>query len=330
MRVARAVVLTIIGLTLCTVAGAAELPGAGRTDDTGRPQPTFRSGIEVVALAVTVLDAKQHLVSDLQRPDFEVYEDGVRQELTYFETSEVPMDLALLVDTSISMEPKLPFVRTAAEGVVGRLRAADRVSIMAFNDHVRILSPFTGDREAIGAALAATKAGGGTALYNGIYVALREFRKGMTPDAPVRRRAIVVLSDGEDTASVLSFEELMAEARRAGVTIYTIGLRTDPLSGYQAARTRRFFSQADFAMKRLAQETGATSHFPERPADIQTAYDAIGQELGRQYAIGYVSSNPMRNGAFRRVQVRITDRPDVRSRTRLGYVAGSAGELASR
>jgi Ca-activated chloride channel homolog len=317
-----------LGLAMC-VAPAAAQTRAGYSETPPQQGVTFRSGIEVVALSVTVLDLQQRLVSDLLRQDFAVFEDGVRQEITYFETRDVPLDLAILIDTSISMEPKLPFVRKAAMGFASMLRSTDRAAVLAFNDRVQTLTGFTSDPAAVTQAIGATKAAGGTALYNAVFVALRELRKGVRTDDTVRRRAIVVLSDGEDTASLLSFDELVEEARRAGVTIYTIGLRTDvPGAGSLSGRARVQFSNADYAMKALAQETGATAHFPRRPGDVAEAYDAIGKELAQQYAIGYVPRNPMHNGKFRRVQVHVLDRPDMRPRTRPGYVASSTSELA--
>jgi Ca-activated chloride channel homolog len=297
--------------------------------DTSAPPPaTFRSGVDVVALSVTVLDQQQRLIGDLTRPDFAVFEDGVRQNISYFETREVPLDLALLIDTSVSMTPNLRFVQKAALDLAGMLRPSDRAAVMAFNDRVHLLTGFTSDPEQIGQAIKATRTAGATALYNAVYVALREFRKSVATDGTVRRRAIVLLSDGEDTASGLSFDELMAEARRAGVTIYTIGLR-DHSVGYQLVRSsRNMFSNADFEMKALARETGATVHFVRRASEVAAAYADIGRELAQQYAIGYVSRNPAQSGKFRRVIVQIVDRPEMRPRTRPGYVAGSATELA--
>jgi Ca-activated chloride channel family protein len=225
------------------------------------------------------------------------------------------------------MTPKLPFVREAAAGLLSRLRPGDRAAVLAFNEQVSVLTSFSGEAAVCRAALDQVQAGGGTALYNAVYVALREFGRAARLDEPVRRRAIVVLSDGEDTASALDFESLLAEARRAAVTIYTIGLRTpDPLLGLAGARTR--FSGADWAMRRLATETGATAHFPARVPDLDAAYADIGRELGHQYALGYLSSNPVRDGAFRRVVVRVATRPDLRPRTRPGYVSGTAETLA--
>jgi Ca-activated chloride channel family protein len=296
---------------------------AGREGVADVPRPIFRGGVDVVALNVTVTDGRQQPLAGLARQDFAIFEDGVRQEITYFETSTVPLDLAILLDTSVSMNSKLPFVQKAASGFAATLRPGDRAAVLAFNGHVHVLQPFSEDIAAAQRAIASTTASGATALHNAVYVALREFQKSLTPGDAVRRRAIVVLTDGEDTASVFSFDELMTEARKAGVTIYTIGLRENT-SADRATRAK-YFSQADHAMRALAQETGASAFFPACERDLAAAYDAIGRELANQYAIGYVSTNPMRNGAFRRVVVRVAERPDARPRTRNGYVAASPG-----
>jgi len=295
----------------------------GSGPDTGN-RSTFKSGVDVVSLSVTVLDPKAQLLANLAREQFSVFEDGVRQDIAYFETSTVPLDLALLIDTSVSMEPKLAFVQQAAAGFVDALREGDRASVFSFNSYVRPLQPFTTDRDLVRQAIRNTTAAGGTALYNAVYVALRAFAKVPVDDGQVRRRAIVVLTDGEDTASVLSFDDMLAEAKRAGVTIYTIGLHADSPSIYAAQRARGYFSEADFAMKQIAGETGAKAFFPTCQRELAAAYAEIGRELASQYAIGYVSRNPVRNGAFRRVIVRVTDVPGGASpRTRTGYLAAA-------
>ena len=311
------------------VAGAAivamALPVAASDGPSG-PEPngrsTFKSGVDVVALSVTVLDPQARLLAGLSRDKFSVFEDGVRQDIAYFETSEVPLDLALLIDTSVSMEPRLPFVQKAAAGFVDALRDGDRAAVYAFSSYVRPLQAFTADRGLVRQAIQSTTAAGGTALYNAVYVALRGFDKG-TGDGRVRRRAIVVLTDGEDTASVMTFDDLLAEAKAAGVTIYTIGLHADAPGIYAAQQAKGYFSTADFAMKQLAGETGAKAFFPTGLPSLAEAYAEIGRELATQYAIGYVSRNPMRDGAFRRVTVRISDSPGAQPRTRTGYLAAA-------
>ena len=310
------------------VAGAAivamALPAAASDGSSGpESRSTFKSGIDVVALSVTVLDPQARLLAGLSRDNFSVFEDGVRQDIAYFETSEVPLDLALLIDSSVSMEPKLAFVQKAAAGFVDALREGDRAAVYAFSSNVRPLQAFTADRSLVRQAIQSTTAAGGTALYNAVYVALRAFDK-VAEDGRVRRRAIVLLTDGEDTASVLTFDDLMAEAKAAGVTIYTIGLHAEQdRSLYAAQQTRNYFSTADFAMKQLARETGAKAFFPTGLPSLAEAYAEIGRELATQYAIGYVSRNPMRNGAFRRVTVRVSDSPGAQPRTRTGYLAAA-------
>jgi Ca-activated chloride channel homolog len=312
-----------IGL-IAGVAILASTPRVAADDGPSGPETngrsTFKSGVDVVALNVTVLDPQARLLAGLSREKFTVFEDGIRQDIAYFETSAVPLDLALLLDTSVSMEPKLAFVQKAAAGFVDALRDHDRAAVYGFSNYVRPLQAFTSDRALVRQAIQATTAGGGTALYNAVYVALRAFQK-VADDGQVRRRAIVVLTDGEDTASLLTFEDMLAEAKAAGVTIYTIGLHADAPGVYTAQQARGYFSTADFAMKQLARETGAKAFFPTGLPSLAEAYAEIGRELATQYAIGYVSRNPMRNGAFRRVTVRVSDSPGAQPRTRTGYLA---------
>lgn len=280
---------------------------------------SFQTGIDVVSLAVTVTDPQQKLVGNLRRDDFAVLEDGVPQELAYFETGDVPLDLTLLIDTSASMEGKLAFVRKAATGFTTTLRPGDRASIVGFNNRVNVLQPFTEDVGQIRRAIEKIAANGGTALYNALYITLKQYARDIHKDDIVRRRAIVVLTDGEDTASLMSFDELLREAKREAITVYTIGLRGEILT--PAARDKHYFSQADFSLKSLANETGALAFFPTREGELPQAYESIGKELAEQYALGYISKNPVRNGAFRRVSIQIVNRPECRPRARSGYLA---------
>jgi VWFA-related protein len=135
----------------------------------------------------------------------------------------------------------------------------------------------------------------------------------------VRRQAIAVFSDGEDTASLMTFDDVLNQARRTGVSIYTIALQS------RLARLnhngRRYFSQSDFSMKTLAQDTGGLSFFPERIQDLAGVYGRIAADIGAQYSMAYAPKNGRPDGRFRRVVVQILSRPDARPRTRLGYFA---------
>jgi Ca-activated chloride channel homolog len=281
----------------------------------------FRSGIDLVALNVVVTDSQQKFVTGLQARDFAVFEDGVPQDVSYFAVAPLPLDLAILLDTSASMTDKMNTVHQAASGFASTLRTGDRVMVVDIKDATKILQPLTADLEMARSAIAQTKAKGGTALFNGLYLTLKELAKQRKGNEDVRRQAIVVLSDGEDTTSLITFDDVMAQAKEAGIAIYTITLKS-PYALLEAGGSgRHHFSESDYSMRVLAQETGARSFFPQVVTELGGVYGTIAQELASQYAVGYTPKNPKRDGSYRRVTVRIADHPGVTPRTRSGYVA---------
>jgi Ca-activated chloride channel family protein len=310
--------LTVVGFVV--VAASALGPAAAQTPPAPvESQPIFKSGTELVALNVTVIDPRQNYVAGLGANDFAVYEDGVKQEVSFFAASEIPIDLILLVDSSSSMADKMPVAREAALGFVRTLRAGDRAAIVAFNDTTKVLQPLTGELQHLEAAVAATNPSGATALNNAIYVALREFGRSVKQAGEVRRQAIAVFSDGEDTVSLMTFDDVLNQARRSGVSIYTIALQSR--LARQNHNGRRYFSQSDFSMKTLAQDTGGLSFFPEKIQDLAGVYGRIAADIGAQYSMAYAPKNGRTDGRFRRVVVQVLSRPDARPRTRLGYFA---------
>lgn len=281
----------------------------------------FRTGVDLVALSVVVTDPQQRFVTGLNATDFAVYEDGVQQDVSFFAATRVPLDLAVLVDTSASMQDKMETMQQAAAGFLATLRGGDRAAVFDIKDNVRMAYALGEDIAEANAAVKATTARGGTALFNGLYLALKEMAKQRKANGEIRRQAIAVFSDGEDTASLVGYEDVMELAKTSGITIYTITLKS-PFAVRQASMTgRRYFSQSEFAMRALAQETGARAFFPTAIGELAGVYDSIAAELANQYAIGYSPKNGRRDGAFRRVIVRVADRPGMRTRTRTGYVA---------
>jgi Uncharacterized protein containing a von Willebrand factor type A (vWA) domain len=301
------------------------MPTAPALVQTSATPPTFQTRVDLVALTVTVTDTGNQYVRDLGLGDFTVFEDGVAQPVSFFSLSDVPLDLALLIDASASMQPQMTMVRQAASGLLRTLKPGDRAALVEFRDQIVLGQPMTDDLGRVASALESLSAHGGTSLYNALYVILRDFQKGSANQSTVRRRAIVVLSDGADTGSLISFDEVLDLARRAGVTVYTIGMQSS--SPLVRSNARRFFSQTDFGLRTLAEETGARAFFPTTGTEVKHVYAAIASELASQYAIGYTSRNPHQDGAWRKVLVRIGSRPGVRSRTRTGYFA--AGVLAA-
>jgi Ca-activated chloride channel homolog len=284
----------------------------------GNP-PVFRSGADLVALNVAVVDGQQRYIQGLEAADFAVFEDGERQDVTFFAASEVPLDLILLVDTSASMSDKIATLHAAAVGFLNTLRPGDRGAVVAFADAVKVLQPLTADRRQLTAAVTSTRARGATALHNALYVSLKEFGRAAKQAGEVRRQAIAIFSDGDDTCSLVSFEEVLDQAKRSGVSIYTISLRSNTPARKKDLRGR--FSQALYSMNTLARETGAQSFFPQAIEQLSTVYARIADELDNQYALGYTPKNPRDDGRFRRIVVQVIDRPELRPRARTGYFA---------
>ncbi|MEP6915294.1 MAG: VWA domain-containing protein [Acidobacteriota bacterium] len=279
----------------------------------------FRSGSSLVAINVTVSDGKR-LVPNLQPEDFQVYEDGVLQRVQFFESAAVPIDLILLLDTSASMSDKIDIVHDAASGFLKSLRPADRGAVVTFGDRVDVVQALTSDRALLEQAVRQATPQGSTALNNALYVAMKQFARTAQQTGEVRRQAIAMLSDGEDTSSVIGFDEVLAMARKSGINIYTICLQNK----YALARAesgRKYFSESDYAMKTLAQETGAQSYFPSAVQELKGIYATISDELSKQYSIGYAPSNQHPDGRFRRIVVRVGSHPEFQPRARLGYIA---------
>lgn len=316
MKVAAAFVVVLFTVA-ATVAGQAGEPHSPQQGN------VFRSSSALVALNVTVQDDGQKYVGGLQPGDFVVYEDGVKQNVEFFESTAVPIDLIVLIDQSSSMGDKLNLVHEAAAGFLKTLRQGDRGAVVGFSNTVSVLQPLTSDRALLDKAVRSTTAKGSTSLNNAVYIALKQFGQAAHSEADVRRQAIVVLSDGVDTSSLISFDDVLALARKTGVSIYTVGLQSRFVAALEQGG-RKSFSDADFTMRQLARETGAVAFFP-KPDDLKSVYSSIASELASQYSIGYVPANARADGRFRRILVQVVTRPALHPRTRQGYTPDAAG-----
>jgi Ca-activated chloride channel family protein len=279
-------------------------------------KPSFSTAIELVSLNVTVSDGAGRYVKDLDPEDFQVFEDGVKQDVTFFNKTNSPIALSLLLDTSASMETKLSTAQEAAIGFARRLRPQDLAEVVDFDSRVVTLQTFTNKATALEQAIRKTSAGGSTSLYNAIYIALKDLKKVVAPNPDeIRRQAIVVLSDGEDTSSLLAFEEVLDLARRSETAIYTIGLRAS-----DASSSSKGFKEAEFVLRQFSQETGGRTFFPGQISDLTGVYEQISEELSSQYTVGYTSKNQKRDGAWRRIVTRMA-KPGLTARTKQGYFA---------
>jgi len=320
--VAAVVVASGIGLVAVHARAAAESQTPTATAQTPAPagqQPSFRAGVDLVSLNVTVTDGTRY-VTDLQGENFSVFEDGVKQDVTFFSRTNLPIALVMLLDTSASMELKLPVAQEAAIGFARRLRSQDLAEVIDFDSRVVVLQNFTSKANELEQAIRKTSAGGSTSMFNAVYIALKDLKKVVARNSEeIRRQAIVILSDGQDTSSLLPFEEVLDLAKRSETSIYSIGLRADESS----TGGTKAFNEAEFDLRQFAQQTGGRAFFPNQISELNGIYTQISDELSSQYTVGYTSRNPRKDGGWRRVVVRV-DRPNAVARTKLGYFAPSA------
>ena len=276
-----ATVLAVLIFLGALPASAGQAPAPPAPPPTQEPPPAsqsqlFRSGVDLVSLNVTVSETgANRYVTDLAQDDFQVFEDGVKQDVTYFTRANLPIALSLLIDTSASMESRLQTAQDAAIGFARRLRAQDLAEVIDFDSRVVVLQTFTSDVGQLEQAIRRTSAGGSTSMYNAVYIALKDLKKIVASNVDeIRRQAIVLLSDGEDTSSLMAFEEVLDLAKRSETAIYAIGLR----SSEGAFSGSRGFKEAEFVLRQLAQETGGRAFFP---TDVERARRHLRPDLRR-------------------------------------------------
>ena len=296
-------------LSLATAIALPLLPAA--------QQPAFRSAVDVVSMNVTVTDAGNRYVTDLTDKDFEVFEDGVKQDLVLFNRTNLPVALSLLIDTSSSMEDRMTIAQDAAIGFVKKLRPTDMGEVIGFDSRAEVLQKFTNNLGELEQAIRKTVAGGSTSMNNALYISLKSLKKvPVREENEIRRQAIILLSDGEDTSSLVSFDDVLDLARRSETAIYAIGLMEETPNGQSKG-----FREATYALRQLTTDTGGRAFFPGDIKNLASVYGQIYDELSSQYTIGYTSKNPKRDGAWRRIVVRAANRPNITARTKQGYFA---------
>jgi Ca-activated chloride channel homolog len=322
-RAALPVAVAAIGVLSSPIASM-----SGQTQETSAatarpPSPrTYRAGTELVALQVSVVDAQRRYVSNLSAEDFDVFEEGARQTIALFAAATSPLDVMLLLDTSSSMTGRMELSQKAAVNFMRALRPADRAAVVLFDNNVRVAEPLPTDRAALESAAWSARPRGGTALYQAMYIALRELAKTRRGDEQLRRQALIVLTDGDDNASSLAFEDVLDEARRSTVTIFAImpAASSPPPSSFR--HLHRATHIVPFYMRALTEETGGRAFMPAQLEDLSGTYREIADELGQQYWLAYVPAPS--SGGFKRVSVRVVSRPEMRARTRSGYYAGES------
>jgi len=277
-------------------------------------QARFQAGVELVAMDVCATDRSGRAVP-IGAEDLAMFDNGVRQQISIFSPGDrVPLAVTLLIDSSQSMHGGLLDRATrAANALIERLPPDSLVEVMSFNDHPTVRYPMGGDPREAAYALADMSPIGGTALYEAVIVAIRDQQHEARQRSASHRQVIVLLTDGENTAGRLNFDEVLDEARRSDILIYPVVLppHDAPASG------------PPWRMTQLAVDTGGKL-VAARPADDLTSiYEEIAADARNLYRVGYVPSPLVRDGAWHQVQVRAVGK-DLVLRTRSGYYAPSS------
>ena len=255
-----------------------------------------------VVLWLSATDKKGNFIADLAQEDFRLFEDGREQEILDFYKEDRPIRMAILLDSSGSMKEKLPEVHEAAASFVDTLREKDQALLIDFDDKVFLVEDLTSDHERLKKAITSTEAIGGTAVYDVLHAAYRKIGQF---DG---RKAVVLLSDGDDTASQFGFKRVLEEAKSNSAMIYAIGLG----GGGQGPRKS--------VLKDFSDYTGGRPFFVKKASELGEVYQRIAEELRTQYYIAYSTTNEEWDGRWIKLEVK-SAREDLELRARRGYFA---------
>jgi len=325
-----------IGLSIALLAAAvlraqqSQPPAQPQASDQANRQGTIVKNVNLVDVLYSVVTKREKLITDLNKEDFKVFDDGVQQEITSFsQPTDLPLRIGMVLDTSNSIRDRLKFEQDAAIDFLFNAlrRGKDQAFLMTFDDGPQIIKDFSGDTGDLRDTILKQRAGGGTALYDAVYAASQQLLDksplppGPNPDV---RRVLVVISDGDDNSSNRSRGAAVEMAQRAGVIIYSISTSTqwvnvdderDP-----AKRVNRKYEkgEGDHVLEQLAGETGGRAFFPYRVDDLGQSFLDIGDELRHQYALAYSPGGRAPDGRFHTIRIQV-GRKDVIVRARKGY-----------
>lgn len=260
----------------------------------GDQDPPFRIGTDLVSFTVTVTDAYNRLVTGLDKHHFEVFEDKVKQDISFFNDDDAPVNMGIIFDVSGSMKGKLDRARDALKAFIQTSHSDDDFFLVGFNQRANLLAEFT-DGETLANKLTLVDPKGQTALYDAAYLGIEKVKQGRH-----NRHAILLISDGQDNSSRYTYGELRKLLKEAGVQIYCIGIVE---MGGGAGGTLDMQGQA--ILEEIAQVTGGKAFFPRSAAELEDATTRIALELRHQYSIGYNPTNVKRDGQWHKIKVNV-------------------------
>ena len=285
--------------------------------ETGHSDQTLKVDVQLVQLPVAVVDRDGRAVNGLTKENFEVFEDSAEQEITFFRREDIPVSVGLVIDNSGSMHNKRQRVNAAALAFARESNPEDETFIVSFDDQVYLDQDFTSSIDDLTRAFSSIDTRGQTAVYDAISLSVDHLRKG-TKD----KKALLLVSDGEDNASRYNFDRALDALRKSDVILYAIGLLDAPDQHLGIFR-KPPENKAKEALTRFAQATGGQAYFPKSVDEIDQLCRSIAHDLRNQYMIGYSSSNRAADGSWRRINVRLNHRMASRFtvRAKPGYYA---------
>jgi VWFA-related protein len=327
--------LLIVFGVLCAVAAAVNAQQSKPPAPPQAPEQVSRQGaivrsVNLVDILFSVVTKGDKLVTDLNKEDFKVFDDGAQQEITSFaQPTDLPLRIGMVLDTSNSIRDRLKFEQEAAVDFLFSAlhRGRDQAFLMTFDDGPQIIKDFTGDTGDLRDTILKQRAGGGTALYDAVYMGSQQLlNKSPLPPGPNPdvRRVLVVISDGDDNNSNLSREAAVEMAQRAGVIIYAISTSTQwVVTNEERDPSKRIsrkwaMNEGDRVIEQLAGETGGRAFFPYRIDDLGQSFLDIGDELRHQYALAYNPGGRTPDGKFHKIRIQVS-RKDLIVRARKGY-----------
>jgi Ca-activated chloride channel family protein len=272
-----------------------------------------------VNLPVTVTDKNNRFMTELRQTDFEIFEDKTPQTIISFNPlSNLPLDVAMLMDTSNSVKPKLKFERDAAYSFLETVLKyrQDRALLATFDSQVELHQDLTNRLDLLTKAIDKIKAQGGTKMYDAVYSVCEEKMRG--GPSTNRRRVMVVITDGEDTESERSLQDAIEIAQQSETTIYVISTKAGGFFGVQAGTVDR---REDKDLKRLAEDTGGRAFFTAEVIELEKSLTQITRELRNQYMIAYQPTNENYDGKERKIEVKLPNHKGLKVRTKTGYKA---------
>jgi len=337
-------VLAVISIGMSAVSAQTPTPVPAKPVAVPTPTPlsdgtddVIRVDTELVNLNVRVVDRNGRPVNNIQQKEFQIFEDGKLQQIDFFEKADVPTNYGLVIDNSGSLRQQLDKVVEAGKILVGTNKPADETLIIRFvgRDKIEIEQPFTPNKtDLIDALDNLYIEGGQTAVIDAVYLAVEnidEYEKSKKA-GDVKRRALILITDGEDRDSYYNEKQLFELLKESEVQIYAIGF-VDDLSKEGGFISKSPQGKAKEFLERIAKESGGKAYFPKSSSELPNLAREISNELRTQYSIGYIPSNDRKDGTYRTIKVQVDDSPSKEKRiaiSRAGRTAEAAPSTAQK